>query len=213
MSGLIPPLKALTLPQLRTPPHQHPTARCRLVGARLFLGGDSPKRRRGEEPRAPSHSLQSQWPGAVGRGGGGEWRRARGLLERLFGGFEGLGGKEKGELGRLNTKEAEEGRRAGQGGASSACRKGSLWVLAAVPEECREFICARHSPGLDWTRRATGLEPQSRSPDPGPEAPRSLRPWRCPKGTEDPLSPTGLVFQVSQRYPLAIQLLLKRRPS
>lgn len=74
-AGLPPPLKALTLPQLRTPPHQHPTARVPLSGARLFLGGDSPKRRRGEEPRAPlltpcSPSGLGRWGvGEVGRGG------------------------------------------------------------------------------------------------------------------------------------------------
>ena len=50
----------------------------------------------------------------MGRGGGGERRRARGLPERSFRGFEGLRKGER-DLGRLNTKEAEDGRRAGQG--------------------------------------------------------------------------------------------------
>ena len=114
-AGLPPPLKALTLPQPRTPPHPHPTARVPLAVPGCCWGETLPKAqaRRGASGSS-SHSLQSRWPGAVGRMGGGERRRARGLPERPFGGFEGLRKGER-ELGRLNTKEAEEGRRAGQG--------------------------------------------------------------------------------------------------
>lgn len=68
------------------------------------LGRLSPKRRRGDEPRAPLYSLRSPWPGAVGRGGDEERRRDQGLREQPFDGFGGLR-EGIGEPGGLNTKE------------------------------------------------------------------------------------------------------------
>ena len=62
-----------------------------------------------------------------------------------------------------------------------------LWVLAAVPEECREFISARHSPGLARLGKRLS-EPQPPSPYPGlkvgyspgtaPRVQRALSPHR-----------------------------------
>lgn len=53
-AGLSPSLKALTLPQLRTPPYPLPIVRVQLSGAGLLGWGRLfPKRRRGDEPRAP----------------------------------------------------------------------------------------------------------------------------------------------------------------
>ncbi|ELK08380.1 hypothetical protein PAL_GLEAN10009971 [Pteropus alecto] len=120
-------------------------------------------------------------------------RREQGLRERPFGGFEELQ-KGRGEPGGLNTKERLS-KGEGLGGAwcrGSACRKD--WILAVVPEECREFICARHSSGLARLRKRLS-EPQP-----------CFLPWAqdkdttlaLPQGPAGPSPPTGLVFHVSQ---------------
>lgn len=98
-------------------------------------------------PGSSSHSLQSRWPGAVGRGGGGERRRDQGLPERPFDGFEGL---REGEPGGLNTKERL---RKGEGlvrewGQGSACRKGSLSPGCGARRMQRIYLC----PTLPWPR-------------------------------------------------------------
>lgn len=68
-AGLPPPLKALTLPQLRTPPHPHPTAWVPFSGARLLLGGDSPQSAGAERSLG---LLTPCSPGGLGRWGVGE---------------------------------------------------------------------------------------------------------------------------------------------
>lgn len=157
-----------------------------MLGCCRGLGRLSPKRRRGDEPRSPLYSLRSPWPGAVGRGGDEERRRDQGLREQPFDGFGGLR-EGIGEPGGLNTKERLRKRGAGQGMGPVPAEK-ALWVLVAVPEECRECVCARHSPGLGRPRKRLS-EPQRPFPYPGPKAPRSLLPWHCLKGTEGPHLP------------------------
>lgn len=181
----------------------HPTSipppGCPLSGARLFLGR-LPKRRRGGASGLLFSSLQSQWPGAVGRGGGGGEAESSGSPERLCGGFEGLRKGER-ELGRLNTKRRLRkgeglGREWSQG---SACRK-ALWVWL----RCQKNAGNLSVPDTPWPRltRERLSEPQSRSPDPG-LGPAVSPALALPQGHGGPLSPTGLDFQVSQRYPLA----------
>lgn len=185
-AGLPPPLKALTLPRLRTPPHLHPTVRVQLSGAGLLRRGGSPQSAGAEtSPGFPSHSLQSPWPGAVGRGGGGMRRRDRGLSERLFGGFEGLREGER-EPSGLNTKERLRkgeglGREWGQG---SACRKGSLGPGCGARRMQRIYLC----PTLPWPRptRKAAVRTQLPFPYPGSKAEQSLQSWHCPKDKEDP---------------------------
>lgn len=211
-AGLPPSLKALTLPQLRTPPHPHPTVRVPLSGAGLLRRGEggSPQSAGAETSPGLLFALFAV-PVAWGGRAWGRWGEAEisGSLETILPWLRGAAGRKEAGAGRLNTKERlREGGGLGRvWGQGSACRKGSLGPDCGARRMQRIYLC----PTLPWprpTRKAA-----HRTPAPfslfwaqGPMSPALA----LPQGHGGTSPPAGLVFQVLSSIHQTCQLLLRK---